>query len=299
MIPAGLGLNTETGEISGKPSVAGPTDFEVEVTSAGRTATKELAITVDATPVLQPSELCSDNPVWAIAAFEDASLEAVIRAALSIGAQDALTCELISGLAKLEASSYAIGSLVGIQNLTSLTQLSLYDNSITDISALSGLTSLTELHLDDNSITDVSALSGLTSLTILYLHDNSIVDISALSGLTSLRVLNLRDNSITDISALSGLTSLTDLRLDNNPITDIQPLLDNTGLGPGDTVSLRDTSPRCADVAALEARGVDVDYNFCVFPPTVDLTVRLDLANTLPGDSLEIAEGVAGCAQRP
>ena len=39
-------------------------------------------------------------------------------------------------------------SLVGIQNLTSLTSLTIKDRSVTDLSALSGLTSLTELALD-------------------------------------------------------------------------------------------------------------------------------------------------------
>ena len=80
-----------------------------------------------------------------------------------------------------------------------------------------------------------------------------------LSGLTSLIHLHLGWNSITDISPLSGLTSLTTLRLENNQnLTDIQPLLDNTGLGAGDTVNLESTSVSCTDVAALEAKGVQV-----------------------------------------
>ena len=165
--------------------------------------------------VLQPSELCSDHSDAAIATFEDANLEAPIRVALSLGEQDDLTCGLLSGLTVLGARSAGIGSLVGIQNLTSLRRLELNNNSITDISALSGLTSLTQLWLFENSITDFSALSGLTSLTQLFLN--------------------------------------------NNPTTDIQPLLDNTGLGPGDQVFLMNTNVSCTDVAALEARGVFVD----------------------------------------
>ncbi|MCH7684479.1 MAG: leucine-rich repeat domain-containing protein [Gemmatimonadetes bacterium] len=188
--------------------------------------------------VLKPSEFCGDHPDAAIATFEDANLEAAIRAALSVGAQEPLTCGLVSGLTVLDASSAGITSLAGIQNLTSLTSLELSSNSITDISALSGLTSLTDLGLGFNSITDISALSGLTSLT----------------------VLGLSDNSITDISALSGLTSLAGLFLSNNPnLTEIQPLLDNTGLGAGDRVYLRSTSVSCTDVAALQAKGVTVE----------------------------------------
>ena len=196
--------------------------------------------------------LCKDQPDAAIATFEDANLEAQVRAALSLGAQDDLTCRLVSGLTGLDAEQAGIESLVGIQNLTSLTalnlsansitdigalsglagltQLSLRNNSITDISALSGLTSLTELSLRNNSITDIGALSGLTSLTALSLGRNSISDISALSGLAGLRVLILGANSITDIGALSGLTRLTNLSLDGNSISDISPLSGLTGL---------------------------------------------------------------------
>ena len=70
-------------------------------------------------------------------------------------------------------------------------------------------------------------------------------------------------NSITDISALSGLTELGGplraLTLSSNPdLSNIQPLLDNTGLGAEDTVFLDKTNVSCADVAALEAKGVTV-----------------------------------------
>ena len=209
---------------------------------------------IDPSRVLQPNELCSDHSEDAIVTFEDANLEAGVR--------EDLTCGLLSGKTAF-GSSANIRSLGGIQNLTSLTILFLSDNSITDISPLSGLTSLTELDLDNNSITDISPLSGLTSLETLFLGMNSITDISALSGLTSLRWLTLWYNSITDISALSGLTKLGGpsraLTLGNNPnLTDIQPLLDNTGLGAGDTVVLESTSVSCTDVAALEAKGVRV-----------------------------------------
>ena len=319
--------------------------------------------------VLQPSELCSDNPGTAIATFADADLEAAIRAALEVDAQQDLTCSLISELMALDARFAGIESLVGIQNLTSLTGFLLSEpsiidisplsgltsltflvlgdaisdisplsgltslmvlflnrNTISDVSPLSGLTSLTELHLGFNLITDISALSGLTGLTTLYLQgnlaltdigalsgltsltyldlrdssitdisalsgltsllgllaaNNSISDISALSGLTSLGTLRLGGNSITDISELSGLTSLRTLLLDNNSITvisalsglrrlrdvglsnnsglsNIQPLLDNIGLGVGDTVDLTNTNVGCTDLIALRDKEVTV-----------------------------------------
>ncbi len=169
---------------------------------------------------LQPGELCSDRSDAAIATFDDPMLEEVIRAALSVGPQDDLTCGLVSGLTDLEAQNAGIESLVGIQNLTGLTNLNLDSNSITDISTLSGLTDLTELELGSNSITDISALSSLTSLTYIDLWNTSTTDVSALSGLTRLTNLDLTHNSISDISVLSGMTGMETLPLYNNPITD-------------------------------------------------------------------------------
>ncbi len=108
--------------------------------------------------VLQPGARCGDQPDAAIVTFEDANLEARIRSALSVGARQDLTCGLVSGLTRLDAGHAGIASLVGIQNLTSLTFLALRNNSITDINALSGLTGLTYLTLRDNSITDIQPL---------------------------------------------------------------------------------------------------------------------------------------------
>ncbi len=76
------------------------------------------AVGVQARQVPQPIVLCRDQPDDAIAEFEDANLEAAIRAALSVGEQDDLTCLLISELTRLDAEQTGIESLVGMQNLT-------------------------------------------------------------------------------------------------------------------------------------------------------------------------------------
>ena len=235
----------------------------------------------DPTGPIEP--FCSDQQDAAIVTFEDANLETAIRAELLVGVSARLTCGLLGTLTNLTAGSAGIASLVGIENLTGLTTLWIRDNSITDISALNGLTRLTFLAISDNgNISDISALSGLTSLTgTLWIAGNSITDINAVSGLTSLTGLNAFDNAITDVGALSELTSLTELRLHFNSLTDIrglsalvnldliwlhtnpnlsdiQPLLDNPGLGVGASVNLTSTDVSCADVGALEAKGVSV-----------------------------------------
>jgi len=181
---------------------------------------------------LQPADLCSANPDSAIATFAEANLESAIRRALLTGAPANLTCGLLSGLTELAARSSGMESLVGIQNLPSLTNLDISFNSIVDVGPLSGLTNLTDLNLFANLVSDISALNGLTALTQLRLADNLISDsgISVVSGFTSLTLLDLRINLLTDISGLSELTSLTSLRLEANTIIDISALSDLTSL---------------------------------------------------------------------
>ena len=101
---------------------------------------------------------------------------------------------------------------------------------------------LTSLEASGMKIRDLTGLELATNLSNLVLVGNDIVDVAVLSRLTSLTKLNLGSNSISDLSPLEGLTNLTDLLLGNNNISDISPLVENTGLGSGDTVDLRETT---------------------------------------------------------
>lgn len=187
----------------------------------------------------------------------------------------------LTSLTELFLTGNSITNVGPLSALTSLIDLRLNQNSITDVSSLSGLTSLTFLQLSDNQITTVTGLGGLTSVETLSLNNNSITGISSLSGLASLRSLNLTNNaiaaisaplvlpsligidlfgnSLTDISGLETLTTLVSINLrQNGSLTNIQPLIDNTGLGAGDTVELRSTNVSCPDISTLEAKGVTV-----------------------------------------
>ena len=208
------------------------------------------AAEAQARKVLQPSELCSDHSDAAIATFEDADLEEAVRAALSLGAREDLTCRLVSGLTRFSASGpgstrYVSGSpggsnrqdpdhpfesLTGIQNLTGLTSLSMGNLWITDISALSGLTSLTSLGLHTNWVSDLGPLSGLTNLTALTLSENPISDLSPLRGLTNLTLLRLhRHGDFVGGQLPRNFMGATGL-LFTNEITDISPLAGLTKL---------------------------------------------------------------------
>jgi len=223
--------------------------------------------------VLGPSESCSGHdPDLTYVSFEDDNLEDAVKQALGSAP---FTCRAVSGLTLLsdnlsdtcQCDRVRIESLVGIQNLTGLTDLDLGFNSITDISLLSGLTELTDLNLVGNWISDIGALSGLTGLTDLNLEGNiftdldygftSITDINALSGLTELTDLNIGGNQISDISPLSGLTELRFVDLYYTRISDIIVLFEHPNLI---WVDLRSTDVSCEDIDRLRDGGVTVSF---------------------------------------
>jgi Leucine-rich repeat (LRR) protein len=77
-------------------------------------------------------------------------------------------------------------------------------------------------------------------------------------------MFDLSINQISDISPLANLTNLTELGLWQNQISDISALVENSGLGSGDTVYLTgnplSTTSVKVYIPQLEARGVEV-YN--------------------------------------
>ena len=119
-----------------------------------------------------------------------------------------------------------IKSTTGIEKLTSLTYLYLFDNNISSID-LSKNTALTDLILGWNNISSID-LSKNTALTKLWLNNNNKISSIDLSKNTELRDLSLSDNNISNID-LSKNTSLTSLGLNDNNISNID-LSKNTSL---------------------------------------------------------------------
>lgn len=83
----------------------------------------------------------------------------------------------------LACGSRNIENLPGLEQLTSLQRLALFDSRITGIGPLGRLTDLVELEIFGNDIVDIQALAGLTRLRVLYAWDNRISEISPLVGL--------------------------------------------------------------------------------------------------------------------
>jgi len=106
----------------------------------------------------------------------------------------------------------------GLEKLTQLTELSLYDNQLTSVKGLEKLTQLTWLSLERNQLTDVKGLEKLTQLTYLGLENNQLTNVKGLENLTQLKGLYLQNNQLTEIpKGLEKLTQLTYLDLDDNP----------------------------------------------------------------------------------
>ncbi|EAF9641675.1 internalin [Listeria monocytogenes] len=198
------------------------TDNKEEVKKSNLPVEAEKAIEKDVKAVL-PDKIS--------AIFLDANLAEVIRDTLrKSSVDDIVTQAELDTISSLRAQYVGIVNLSGMENLTNLTELYLYNNQISDISPLSNLTNLNTLYLWDNQISDISPLSNLTNLDNLALDNNQISDISPLSNLTNLNILSLWDNQISDISPLSNLTNIGELCLDDNQISDMSPLSNLTNL---------------------------------------------------------------------
>ncbi len=170
--------------------------------------------------------------------FSDVNLASCVTGASAVYVHD---------LIALDCNSSGISDLGGIEQLTSLTNLTLWGNGFTSVAPLAPLTNLTTLSLYNNSIsggispltdmvnlsllalgntgiTDIIPLANMSSLTTLYLNQNNISDLEPLVGLTGLTTLALYTNSISDLAPLTALTNLTELDLHSNTISDVSSL---------------------------------------------------------------------------
>ena len=180
----------------------------------------------------------------------DANLRRIVRTALGLAQNDALTQQAMEGLIILNAASSTAGTgvqnltglehatqltilnlgrtgvrdLTPLQELTQLTQLNLIYTEISDLTPLQELTNLTHLDLLQTRVRNISPIQGLNNLITLNLERLNIRDLTPLQGLTALTSLNLSFNNLTDLTLLSGLTALTSLSLGHTTISDITPL---------------------------------------------------------------------------
>ncbi len=153
--------------------------------------------------------------------FVDEALEGCVRDALGQEEGDLEDGELAE-LQHLECQARGIADLHGMQRLTGLETLSLWENDIAELDALAELASLRELQLGHNQIGAIGPLAGLGGLERLGLSVNQIHNVEALAGMPDLRWLNLDRNQLkgSDMDDLCGLEQLTWVTLDHNFIDD-------------------------------------------------------------------------------
>lgn len=173
----------------------------------------------------------------------DSIIEARVRYIIEKPVGDIDDTELV-GITEFDVSGFGVSNLGGLEAMVNLETLDLSDNFIADIGPLIDLDALKSIDLSNNLIEDLSPAAG--------------------SMLGNVEFLNLADNLIVSIEALAGLENLVDLNLANNLISDLFPLIDNDGLGEGDSLDVLGNplgeSSVCNVILPLIARGVAVAY---------------------------------------
>ena len=130
-----------------------------------------------------------------------------------------------TALVSLSLSGCQITSLAGLEQISWLTRLDVYDNRINSLDPLSSLLSLHTLEVGDNAVTSLEPLSCLSGLHALTLNSNQVSSLVPLSGLTLLHRLSARDNLISSLEPLASLTSLVQLQLSRfiEPVAPFNP----------------------------------------------------------------------------
>jgi len=217
----------------------------------------------------------------------DRALERALRTAI-LKPEGTLYARDFTGITELRAPARAAIVLEGMQYVPNLTTLDLYSNlQIVDLSPLEFMLGMRWMRLSANDVGDItplwrmknlrfldassnrieyiSSLAGLTNLDSLNLRYNRVSNLAPLTRLTGLKYLDLGTNGISDLGPLRNLRNLVTLNLDRNQIEDLMPLIENTSLGVGDTVNVRE-NPLARltlfdQVPVLLARGVVLLYD--------------------------------------
>ncbi len=197
----------------------------------------------EAEPVSQD---CAENPA-AIITVPDPALRAALVIAVrrdTPSKSEVLSCENLAQVRQLNIRNTGLGSLEGIQYLTTATGLTLSNapfpvserHKIASMTAVTHLTleklpnltqidfasSLSELHtliLRETAVNSLSPLQNLRKVEIIWADDNRITTVAPLGGLPALRLLSATLNDLTGIGALANAPALLSLYLGDNRIS--------------------------------------------------------------------------------
>lgn len=172
---------------------------------AGGAPSSEAGAGGEGEPPIQPS--C--DPI----VFEDPALEEHV--ALSVGKTSGpLTSADVAGLTYLLTNDAS--SLVGVECLTSLTDLDISvqpAGKVTDLSPLAGLHELTAVSVGRNPLKSLEPLGKLPKLEYLFvIHATTALDLSPLAESRSLTYVDLEGDSVVDLAPLGSIPTLSELR---------------------------------------------------------------------------------------
>lgn len=121
--------------------------------------------------------------------------------------------------------------LSGIEVLSNIQDLNIYDNHVTDITALKSLSNLETLTLESEALQDYQALLEMPQIKHFYLTAKEHKDVSFIENMKQLTAVGIFNTKIKDISWLSKLDQLQELKLGYNPeIEDYSVISQLTGL---------------------------------------------------------------------
>lgn len=133
--------------------------------------------------------------------------------------------------------------LIGLPNLFAV---SLPENNIGPtmftLPVTQPFNNLTELSVSGNSLTSLSGIEYMPNLVSLTASNNQLDNIWSMdlegAPKNTLEVLDLSNNAIVDINPLLNYVALRELNLSYNQIQNFNYLLDNPGIGDGDTIDI-------------------------------------------------------------
>ncbi len=126
---------------------------------------------------------------------------------------------LLTGLKELHIYDNQ-STMIEIPNtLVNLEKIMIFNNQFAEIEIPDTLVNLEMLWLDKNSTTKIKIPDTLVNLKLLFLPNNQLTTIDIPNKLTSLKGIDLRNNKLKTIDIADTFTNLESLRLDDNELT--------------------------------------------------------------------------------
>jgi len=175
--------------------------------------------------------------------FADPSVESYVRLDVGVpaGRLDADAVRNVSWVSLDEPSS-----LEGLECLSGLETLILYDGEVDDLGPLSALPKLRDLQINgtrvwtlaplatsrsleklklfSSLVADLGPLSNVATLEVLWMSDVEVRSFAPLAGLPALRQLGCGSCPVSDIASLASVPTLEEIALPNAPVADLAPL---------------------------------------------------------------------------